>query len=333
MNTVSGVFQLTVTKDGDTLGGCLLVKGILDQQKNKDSGAFVPDYTQLDSRPEIFPRVTSAIKGGAVTGLTNFTNVKWYFNSEAIEDGNANFEFANEGEAGSEVPSLIIKGNPVDVDGAYEIRFEADVNNGSSKSKVIFVTKLTLSTVSTAAYTVVLKTKYGGIVNGEQSEVLTPYLRLGTNEVSSGVFYKYYKMVNGSWTAFGSNATSRGSITITNDDVNGIDLFKVDVHIGNADGAIICSDVQEVIDDSDPYQIVAAVNTFSFGSPQQTITPKVYKGENDVTASESWTITSIKLIFSDGSEQKSSTSGSIQISFDEVKDDAGVPYLYITASK
>lgn len=332
MNTVSGVFQLTVTKDGDTLGGCLLVKGILDQQKDKESGAYVPDYSVVDNRPEIFPRVTSAIKGGAITGTSNFEDVKWYYNNQAVVEG-SHFEFSTEGEAGSEVPSLIIKDNPTGIEGAYEIRFEAIVNNGSSKSKVIFTIRYTLSVVSTSAYSVILKTKYGGIVNGEQSEVLTPYLRLGTNEVSSGVFYKYYKMVNGSWTAFGSNATSRGSITITNDDVNGVDLFKVDVHIGNADGAIICSDVQEVIDDSDPYQIVAPTNVFSYGSPQQTITPKVYKGDTDVTTSESWTITSIKLIFSDGTEKKSSTSGSIQISFDEVKDDAGVPYLYVTASK
>lgn len=331
MNRVSGVFKLTVTKDGDTLGGCLLVDGILDQQKDTNSGTVTPDYTNPDNQPVIFPRVVSTILGGPIEGTANFTNVKWYFNSSEISNDDT-YELGTRGEPGSEVPSLKIKKTPVDTAGSYSIRFEADVNNGSSLSKVIFVISYSLTESSNASYTVILYTKNGGIVSVGQNEVLTPYLRLGANVVSSGVFFKYYKMVNGSWQAFGDNGSSRQSITVTPSDVDGIDLFKVDVHIGNANGSIICSDAQEVIDDSDPYQIVAAVNEFKPGV-QQTVTPKVYKGETDVTTSEGWNVNLINLVFSDGTIKKTSSNGSISISYDEVKDDAGVPYLYIEAVK
>lgn len=330
--TVSAAIQLQVTKDGDTLGGVLLSKGFLNQQKDTNSGTLSPDYTNPDDQPVIYPRVTSALQGGAIAGIEKFTNVQWYFNSADVTDNPA-FQKTEEGEEGSKVPALKIIDNPTDTVGSYEIRFEADVDNGVTKSHVTLNTKYSLSESSTAAYTVIIGTKNGGTVNRKQSEILTPYVRLGANEVAEGIFLKYYKLVNGKYVAFGSNATSRKNITVTHNDVNGIDLFKVDVHKDNADGPIICSDVQEVIDDSDPYQIVVAVNRFYPGSPQQTITPKVYYNNTDVTVSESWTINQIKLIFSDGTEMKSSTSGSISLTFDEVKDDAGTPYLYITAIK
>lgn len=328
-NTISGVIAVQVLKDGDTISGQLLSTRTLSQLRDKNSGAFSPDYSAAEGYAIIFPEIQSAIKGGTIFGVDNITEVVWKFNGTDVSSMSDVFETTTQGEADTQVPALKMKGNPVDEVGSYKIDFEAKVNNGTSTAKINLFTTFTLEEIAGSGYSVTLEATNGGVVTQIANETLKPYVRLGATEVQSGVFFKYYKLVGETWQDFGSNATSRASVTVTPDDVNGEDLFKVAVHSGTADGAVLAEDTQSVIDRTDPYQILLVIPTLTKGM-SIVATPQVTDG---TTIQEGWTITLISLRKPDGTEIKQSTSGSLNINYEEVKDVDGEPFLYITAEK
>lgn len=327
---VGAFIELEVVEDGDTIGGTLLAIGSLEQQRDKDTGAFTPDYTVAADQPIVYPNFTSALKGGVITGMDNFREVNIWFAGQKIvnngvltsgDDGWWLYTTQNNCPAIKRLKNMGA-GAAAD-DGVFELRFECEVYNGANWIKKVVSTNMTLTTVSKSGYNIRLSADNGGIVDANTSPVtkciLTPDVRLGGEKITSGLFFKYFKMVDGKWVAFGSNTTSRASVTVTADDVDGEDAFMVEVYKGSATGNKLGSDVQSVIDNSDPFRVEMAQDRFSYGSPVQNLAPKIMQGANDVTSG--FTFTSLQLIDNDGTVLKSAAAGSktISVSFDDVK--------------
>lgn len=337
---VSGFIGLEVTNDGDTIGGTLLVIGSLDQQKDPNTGAFTPDWAVVASQPIIYPNFTSALKGGVITGSNNFRNLNVWFNgSKVVANGVVLTDYSNLWvmTTYNNSPALKrIKNITGPNDGTFELRWECEVYNGVNWVKVVRSTSSSLTTLSSSTYSVRLMADNGGIVDNNTSPVtnciLTPEVRLGSDKKTSGLFFKYFKMVNGAWVAFGSNTTSRASIKITPSDVDGVDAFMVEVYKNTATGDKIGSDVQSVIDNSDPFHVEMAQGRFSYGSAAQTLSPKIMQGTKDLTST--FTFTSLSLVNDAGDVLKAGnlTTKTIQVTFDDVKNQVR-PAISINAER
>lgn len=330
---VSGVLQLTVTRDGDILTGVLLHTNSLEQQYDPDSGAYNPDWTSEANRPIIFPNITSALKGGVINGVNNFRNINIIYNgiqivaNGAVIEGQTNYW---ELVTYKDVPALKRKVN-IEQDGAFSLVFNATVNNGSHDSQISLSTSFSRTTVSRTTYIVYLEADNGGIVDINTSPItnciLTPRVMLGADTVTSGIYFEYFRLDNGEWKAFGEAGAT--SITITPDDVEGSDSFKVVVRKINALGAVLASDTRTVIDNSDAYQMTfenasgGAVPVFAFNTPNQTISPKIKFGNNDVT--DQFDFTAIDLYSSNGEILKSGNIAdkNIVVSYDDIKEENG----------
>lgn len=327
---VGAFIELEVTNDGDTIGGSLLAIGSLEQQKDKETGAFTPDYTVAAEQPVIYPNFTSALKGGVITGTANFRNVNvWSAGVQLVSNGVVTSAAAGSWSIATQNNRPAIKRisnlgkGVVANDGTYDIRWECEVNNGANWIKKVASTNISLTTVSKAGYNIRLAASNGGMVDANTSPVtncvLKPDVRLGSEKITSGLFFKYFKMVDGVWTAFGSNTTSRASITVTPSDVDGEDAFMVEVYKGSATGNKLGSDVQSVIDNSDPFRVELVMDRFAYGSPAQTLAPKIMQGANDVTST--FTFKALNLVDNDGTILKAGdlSKKQIVVSFDDVK--------------
>lgn len=330
---VSGVLQLTVTRDGDVLSGILLHTNSLEQQYDPDSGAYNPDWSVDANRPVIFPNVTSALKGGVITGTDNFKNINVIYNGTQIVANGAVVEGqTNNWEliTYSNVPALKRKVN-IGQDAAFNLIFNATVNNGSHDSQISLSTSLSRTTISRTTYVVHLETDNGGIVDANTSPVtnciLTPRVMLGADAVTSGIYLEYFWLDDGEWKPFGTAGNT--SITVTPADIDGSDSFKVVIRKSNASGIILASDTRTVIDNSDAYQMTfenasgGAVPVFAFNTPSQTIFPKVKFGNNDVT--NQFDFTAIDLYSSNGDVLKSGNTSdkNIVVSYDDIKEENG----------
>lgn len=336
---VSGFIELEVTNDGDTIGGTLLVIGSLDQQKDPNTGAFTPDWSVAADQPVIYPNFTSALNGGVITGIDNFRNLNvWFIGTQVVKNGAVirypdiwTMTTYNNCPALKRTDNLDTNG-----DGAFALRWECEVYNGVNWVKVVRTTSASLTTLSSSTYSVRLMASNGGIVDNNTSPVtnciLTPEVRLGSDKKTGGLFFKYFKMVNGAWVAFGSNTTSRASITVTPADVDGADAFMVEVYKGTATGDKIGSDVQSVIDNSDPFHVEMAQSRFSYGSAAQTLSPKIMQGTKDLTST--FTFTSLSLVNDAGEVLKAGnlTTKTIQVTFDDVKNQVR-PAISINAER
>lgn len=337
---VSGFIELEVTNDGDTIGGTLLVIGSLDQQRDPNTGAFTPDWSVAANQPVIYPNFTSALKGGVITGSDNFRNLNIWFNgNKIVENGVVTTAYSSVWTMTTynSCPALKrLKNIESDNDGTFELRWECEVYNGANWVKVVRSTSVSLMTLSSSTYSVRLIASNGGIVDNNTTPVtecvLTPEVRLGGEKKTSGLFFKYFKMVDGAWVAFGSNTTSRASITVTPPDVDGVDAFMVEVYNGSATGDKIGSDVQSVIDNSDPFRVEMAQSRFSYGSAAQTLSPRIMQGTKDLTST--FTFTSLSLVNDAGEILKAGnlTTKSIQVTFDDVKNQVR-PAISINAER
>ncbi|MCB6702863.1 hypothetical protein, partial [Bacteroides uniformis] len=97
--------------------------------------------------------------------------------------------------------------------------------------------------------------KYFAIREKGGSVVLTAMARRGASEITSGLTYKWSRMVNGTWQTL-VDQTGK-SLTVTDSLVDTTGIFKVEVSQG---GNLIGLDTQTVMDLSDPYDIITNPN-------------------------------------------------------------------------
>lgn len=93
--------------------------------------------------------------------------------------------------------------------------------------------------------------KYFALRTKGDSCVLTAVARMGSDEITSGLTYKWYKLVNGAWSIL-SGQTGK-NLTVTDSMVDTTGSFKVEVFQSST---LIGIDTQTVMDLSDPYDII-----------------------------------------------------------------------------
>ena len=74
---------------------------------------------------------------------------------------------------------------------------------------------------------------------------------MGSDEITTGLAYKWYNQVNGAWSVLSGKTTQ--TLTVTNDMVDTTGVFKVEVYQG---GKLIGQDTQSVMDASDPFDLI-----------------------------------------------------------------------------
>lgn len=74
---------------------------------------------------------------------------------------------------------------------------------------------------------------------------------MGSDDITTGLTYKWYNQTNGAWTVMSGKTTQ--TLTVTNDMVDTTGVFRVEVYQG---GKLIGQDTQSVMDASDPFDLI-----------------------------------------------------------------------------
>lgn len=93
--------------------------------------------------------------------------------------------------------------------------------------------------------------KYFALRDKGDSCILTAVARMGADEITSGLTYKWYKLVNAAWSIL--NGQTSKNLTVTDSMVDTTGSFKVEVYQSST---LIGIDTQTVMDLSDPYDII-----------------------------------------------------------------------------
>lgn len=93
--------------------------------------------------------------------------------------------------------------------------------------------------------------KYFTLRDKGQSCILKAVARMGSDEITTGLAYKWYNQVNGAWSVLSGKTTQ--TLTVTNDMVDTTGVFRVEVYQG---GKLIGQDTQSVMDASDPFDLI-----------------------------------------------------------------------------
>lgn len=241
-------------------------KGDLYQEYQGDAQNptnIVPDF------PSLQPKLSYIITSSRVAdGLVVPNIVKWYFNDTELTFGNDNIStnsFNGESRHFKRIPyqtgvnsyySLQIIKNLVKASGAAPctIKAEATIAVGNSSDKIQYVYSIPITEGKSNAVRVTIQAgdnKFFTLTSNNDSCVLQAIARIGSDEITSGLTYKWYKLTSGSWSVI-SGQTAK-NLTVNNAMVDTVGQFKVEVY---QSGSLIGSDVQTVTDASDPLDII-----------------------------------------------------------------------------
>ena len=250
---------------------------------------ITPDFATL------LPILSYIITSSRVAeGLVKPNLVKWFFNDTELTFGSNNvstnvfngetghFKFLPYQVGSRNYYALQILKNLVKAAGAAPctIKAEATVAVGNTSDKIQCVKGIPITEGTSNAIRVTIQAgdnKYFTLQTNNDSCILQAIARIGSDEISSGLTYKWYSLVNGLWSAI-SGQTAK-ALTVTNAMVDSVSQFKVDVM---QNGTLIGSDVQTVTDASDPLDIIPNPNpedeTIEEGSDGSvTYTPMLVK--------------------------------------------------------
>lgn len=220
---------------------------------------IAPDFAAL--KPLLSFIVTSS---RVAEGLVTPEAIRWFFNDvELTFSGNTStntfggetghFQFVDYTESG--YYGLRIVKNLVKASGSASciIRAEADVIVGNTSDTVQFVytIPITKGVGIQQRVTIVAGDKnIFTLTEKNTSCLLKAVTRLGSDEITTGLTYKWYRQSDGAWVE--QNVTTQ-TLTVTNDMVDTSGVFMVEVY---QNGNLIGQDIQTVVDASDPYDII-----------------------------------------------------------------------------
>lgn len=267
MSTSSAVGQVIFSqKSGVYMPAIMCDKGDLYQEYNGESSNptnITPDFSVL------LPVLSYILTSSRVAeGLVVPNSMKWYFNdvellfgSDKISTNNfsgetGHFEFINYQAGVQNYYALRIRKNLVKAAGAAPctIKGEATVAVGNTSDKIqsVYGIPITYGVGNSKRVTIIAgDNKYFTLTDKGMSCILKAIARVGADEISSGLTYKWYNLVNGLWSVL--NGQTGQTLTVSNDMVDTTGQFKVEVF---QNGSIIGSDVQTVMDVSDPFDII-----------------------------------------------------------------------------
>ena len=225
-------------------------------------GAIVPDFSQ--TQPQLVFVVTSS---RVAEGVTVPTAVDWYFNGVKLTFTNNISTNVFNGETGHfrKLPyaagtqdywGIKILKNLVVAAGAAPctIKAESTVVYGTTTDKVQGVYNIPIRRATGSPYFVTIAAgdaKYFTITEKGGSCVLKAMTYQAGVAVTSNLTYKWYKLVGGAWSLLSGKTTQ--TLTVTGDMVDCYSNFKCVV---SQNGTEIGTDIQGVMDASDPYEII-----------------------------------------------------------------------------
>lgn len=226
-----------------------------------DPTNIAPDFTTL--KPTLSFILTSS---RVADGLVTPSSVEWYFNGVKLEFSSSvstnNFggetghfkwvdKASNGGYFGLQVIKNLVKAS---AGAACTIECQAVVSVGNVSDTIRFQTSIPITkSVGNQKHVRITAgdNKYFTLVDKDSSCILKAITRMGTDEITNGLTYKWYKLINGAWTIL-TGQTSQ-TLTVTSSMVDTTAMIKVEVY---QSGSIIGQDVQSVMDASDPFDII-----------------------------------------------------------------------------
>lgn len=242
--------------------------GDLYQEYLGDASAptnIAPDFVSL--QPILSFILTSS---RVADGLVTPSSVEWYFNGVKIEFASSvstnNFggetghfkwvdKAANGGYFGLQIVRNLVKAS---VGAACNIECRAVVSVGNISDTIKFQISIPITkSVGNQKHVRITAgdNKYFTLVDKDSSCILKAITRMGAEEITNNLTYKWYKMINGAW-AILPDRTSQ-TLTVTSAMVDTTAMIKVEVYQSES---IIGQDVQSVVDASDPFDIIVGAD-------------------------------------------------------------------------
>lgn len=270
MSIASKVGQVVFSqKSGVYMPAIMCDKGDLYQEYDGEPSAptgIAPDFTTL--KPVLSFLLTSS---RVAEGIVVPSSIKWYFNdvllaftsnvsTNTFGGETGHFKFIPYAAGTTNYYGLQIVKNLVKASAGASCTIKAvatvTVGNVSDEVQFIYSIPITKGVGNQNVVTIVSgDDKYFAIRDKGGSVILSALTRRGASEITSGLAYKWYRMVNGAWQVItGQTATI---LTVTDSMVDTTGVFKVEV---SQNGNLIGLDTQTVMDLSDPYDILTNPN-------------------------------------------------------------------------
>lgn len=266
MSEATKVGQVTFRqKSGVYMPALMCDKGDLYQEYDGEASNptnIAPDFATL--QPTISYLLTSS---RVAEGIVVPTSVQWYFNDTLLAfSGNVStntfggetghFKFIPYQSGVTNYYGLQILKNLVKASAgsACVLKAVATVTTGNTSDTIqaTYVIPITMGVGNQKVVTIQAgDNKYFAIRQKGDSCILTAIARMGADEITSGLTYKWYRLVTNSWQVI-SGQTAK-SLTVTESMVDTTGIFKVEVYQSST---LIGLDTQTVIDLSDPYDIL-----------------------------------------------------------------------------
>lgn len=244
-------------------------KGDLYQEYDGDASAptgIAPDFATL--KPTLpFLLTSSRVAEGVVVP----SSIKWYFNDVLINftsnvstntfgGETGHFKFIPYVAGTTNYYALQIVKNLVKASAGASCTIKAvatvTVGNVSDEVQFVYSIPITKGVGNQNVVTIVSgDDKYFAIREKGGSVTLTAMARKGASEITSGLTYKWYRILNGAWSQIAGQTGK--NLTVTDDMVDTTGVFKVEVF---QNGSLIGLDTQTVMDLSDPYDILTNPN-------------------------------------------------------------------------
>lgn len=252
-------------KSGVYMPAIMCDKGDLYQEYDGESSAptnIAPDFSTL--KPTLSYLLTSS---RVAEGVVVPSMMKWYFNDVLLtftsnlstnsfggETGHFRFIAYSAGTVnyfGLQIVKNLVKasaGASCTIKGISTVT----VGNVSDDLQFVYPIPITKGVGNQNVVTIVSgDDKYFAIREKGSSVILSAVARRGASEITTGLTYKWYRMVSGAWQLI-SGQTSK-NLTVTESMVDTTGLFKVEV---SQNSSLIGLDTQTVMDLSDPYDII-----------------------------------------------------------------------------
>lgn len=266
MSIASKVGQVTFSqKSGVYMAAILCDKGDLYQEYDGESSAptnIAPDFTTL--KPTLSFLLTSS---RVAEGIVVPSSIKWYFNDVLINftsnvstntfgGETGHFKFVPYAAGTTNYYGLQVVKNLVKASAGASCTIKGvatvTVGNVSDEIQWVYPIPITKGVGNQKVVTIMAgDDKYFAIREKGGSVILSAVARLGASELTAGLSYKWYRMINNAWNLI-SGQTGK-NLTVTDSMVDTTGIFKVEVY---QDSTLIGLDTQTVIDLSDPYDII-----------------------------------------------------------------------------
>lgn len=274
MSVVSGMISFTRIIDGNIITSNLYSTKILVQRLKKGADTPLPDWTNVEHQPIIYPRVIGQSTGKRVT-LYSHT---WFYNGAEINTSDGRFELITYDDGGVTVPGLKIIKNIATHDNLDTdiISFSAKTSIGGVEYDVKANIDVRLEEMVGDPYDGVIDVTEGGVIDDGTPEITTTaILYKGGAVITEGVTYKWYRITTEGKEEIKPNPATPNKMQFKDVDINSELTIKVDFYYQNQ---IVYSVSKTLSDETDTlYLHVSISNGQSLREGESSVlTPTIY---------------------------------------------------------